>query len=165
MKKLEMILLLIFILALSIGCSKTSTSTTTNETNEVNKADDKMVLISGINVTDVAWVFEKVTYGSSEYRGETDAIYANDFTINAGAEFFKANHNASEYMDSEDFTETSNTTYEYKIQFVAGGPTPTDEDEQYVYDPYVAVVDFVIKGTYGELVTIEWDGTEFKQLD
>jgi hypothetical protein len=156
MKKLGLMVLVIFLLVLVFGCSSESTSETTA------KSDDKMVIITGVNATNVAWVFERSAYGSLEYRGETDAIYAKDFTVNPGDTFMKVNSPATSYKDSDSFTETSKTTYEIKIQLIAGGPTPTDKDEQYVYDPYVAVVDFVIKGTYGKPVTIEWDGTAFK---
>ena len=159
MRKISRVLLLMLVMVLVFGCSKESAPTSTDE------SDEKMVIITGINATNEAWVFDREPYGSADYRGELDAIYADDFTVAAGEAFFSGSSAASAYKDSDSFTETSSTTYELKVQFIAGGPAPTDEDEQYVYDPFAAVVDFVIKGTYGKPVTIEWDGTAFKQVE
>lgn len=159
MKKSGIFLFVMLIVTLAIGCSnETSTA-------PAGGSDEKMVIVKGINATNEPWVFDRKLYGSMEYRGELDGIYAKDFTVGPGEAFYTDNSNASDYKDYDSFAETSSTTYEIKIQFVAGGPAPKDKNEQYVYAPFAAVVDFVIKGTYGKPVTIEWDGSAFKQLD
>lgn len=166
MKKLGFLMLTLLILVLFIGCGNSTEGDTPDTTAKSEAANsEEMVIIKVINATDVAWVFDQETYGSSEYRGEIDAIYADDFSVDPGGTFIYFNTPISDMKNYESYFETSKDTYEIRIQLIAGGPTPTDEDEQYVYDPYVAVVDFIITGTYGKPVTVEWDGTEFKQLD
>ena len=155
MKKFSLLVLVVFLLVFGVGCSSESSSSGGNA---------KLVDITFKNATNVTWVIDKTSYGSEEYRGELDAIYAKDFGVEAGGVFAGMSGTADEYADSEFFAETSETTYEYKIQLIAGGPMPTDEDEQYVYDPFVAVVDFVVKGTYGTPVTVEWNGITFEQM-
>jgi hypothetical protein len=167
MKKLGFLMLTLLILVLFIGCGNSAEGDTPDTTAKatVAESEEDMVIIKGINATDVAWVFDREPYGSNEYRGEIDAIHAKDFSIEPGETFLSFNTPISDMKNYESYVETSKDTYEIRLQLIAGGPTPTDEDEQYVYDPYVAVVDFIITGTYGKPVTVEWDGKEFKQLD
>ena len=167
MKKLGFIILSVLILVFFVGYGNATEGDTPDTTAKatVAESEEDMVIIRGINATDVAWVFDHETYESTEYRGEIDAIHAKDFSVEPGEIFLYYNVPISDMKNYENYFETSKDTYEIRIQLIAGGPTPTDEDEQYVYDPYVAVVDFIITGTYGKPVIIEWDGTEFKQLD
>jgi hypothetical protein len=142
--------------------SSTSEQSREGENTRDNKST-KHVQMDFKNATGETWVIEKTSYGSQDYRGEMDAIYAKDFAVSGGASFISINKPADEMVGRTGFVETSPTTYEYKIQLVAGGVMPEDEDEQYVYDPFVAVVDFVVTGTYGTPVTVVWDGSTFRQ--
>jgi hypothetical protein len=139
--------------------------TASTSENAQSSKNAKHVQMDFKNATGETWVIEKTSYGSQDYRGEMDAIYAKDFAVGGGASFISINRPADEMVGSTGFVETSPTTYEYKIQLVAGGVMPEDEDEQYVYDPFVAVVDFVVTGTYGTPVTVVWDGSTFRQED
>lgn len=162
MRKLGSSLLILVLMVLIVGCSNGSENESSSESssNDINQVN-----VVAKNSTNVDWVIDKTSYGSEDYRGELDAIYAKDFVVKAGETFLDFNDNAKDFNGDSYFKETSKTTYEYMIQFIAGGPMPTDPNEQYVYSPFVAVQDFVIKGTYGETVNIEWDGVEFKQVN
>ncbi|MEF2175242.1 MAG: hypothetical protein V3575_02115 [Candidatus Absconditabacteria bacterium] len=136
--------------------------------NNNNQGSGKLVQIKFKNAANNIWVIDTEPYGSQDYRGELDAIYAKDFAVAPGETFIDINkpmNSTNPTETSSNFTETSNTTYEYRIQLIAGGILPEDEDEQYVYDPFVAVVDFTVKGTYGKVVTVVWDGASFRQLE
>jgi len=177
MKSLEIFVLTLFVLVFAGGCDsrhdgETSETATKAEITkaevtqaEVADSDEKMVIINGINATDVAWVFDREPYGSLEYREEVDAIDAEDFSVAPGETFLYFNTPVSDMKNYDSYFEMSENTYEIRIQLIAGGPTPTDGVEQYVYAPFPAVVDFIISGTYGVPVTVEWNGTAFKQLD
>jgi hypothetical protein len=158
MKKFGSSLLVFILMVLIVGCSNSGGNESSN--NDINQVN-----IVAKNSTNVDWVIDKTSYGSENYRGELDAIYAKDFVVKAGEVIFQESSNAKDLSGTGFFAETSKMTYEYKIQLIAGGPMPTDPNEQYVYYPFVAVQDFVIKGTYGETVNIEWDGVEFKQVN
>lgn len=161
MKRVAVWLLLVVLLVVFTGCGEDGEMAATGG----GGGSEKQLNVVGVNTSGADWVIEKTTYGSEMYRGEMDAIYAKDFVVPAGETFLTLSGTAESYAQSTAFTETSDSTYEYKIQLIAGGPMPTDPDEQYVYDPFVAVVDFVITGTYGEPVTIEWNGSTFTQVN
>lgn len=131
----------------------------------VGNSGDKLVLIEFINGTNGTWIIDRTTYGSDEYRTELDAMDANDFAVGGGQQFMSINRSAADVArGSSNFSETSPTTYEYGIQLIAGGTYPEDEDEQYVYAPFAAVQDMVVRGTYGETAIIEWNGSTFIQV-
>ena len=164
MKKFALLLLVVCLLVFGFGCSNQGKSEGESKSAS-NGTNAKQVEITFKNATNETWVLDKTSFGSQEYRGELDAIDAESFKVEPGGVFASMSGTADDYADSEFFTENSETTYEYKIQLIAGGPMPMDEDEQYVYDPFVAVEDFVVQGAYGKPVTVEWDGTIFKQMD
>ena len=126
---------------------------------------DKPVVIEFTNSTNGTWVIDRTSYGSDEYRTEIDAMDAGDFAVGAGEQFMSIKRPAADMVRSgSNFNETSPTSYEYRIQLIAGGTYPADEDEQYVYAPFAAVQDMVVRGTYGEVAVVEWNGTAFTQV-
>ena len=159
MRKTGQWLLILVLMVLMVGCSNGSEPATESSD------DGNRIQIVVKNATNEDWVMEAASYGSEEYRGELDAIYAKDFVVKAGENLVDLNVSASDRAEESYFAETSSTTYDYKMQFIAGGILPTDPEEQYVYDPFVAVVDFIVKGTYGKTATVEWDGVAFNQVN
>ena len=86
MKKLGFLMLTLLIMVFSVGCGNSTEGDTPDTTAKATAAESEedMVIIKGINATDVIWVFDQETYGSSEYRGEIDAIHAKDFSVDPG---------------------------------------------------------------------------------
>jgi len=160
MRKVRPWLLVFVLMVLMVGCSNGSEPASESSSNDGNQ-----IQIVVKNATNEDWVMEVTSYGSEEYRGELDAIFAEQFVVKAGENLVDLNVNTKDNAGESYFEETSKTTYDYKMQLIAGGTVPTDPKEEYVYDPFIAVVDFVVKGTYGKTATVEWDGVEFKQVD
>ena len=145
--RLTFILIFLMILGLP-GCSDTQPP-------ELNQEVEKSAIYEVINVSGMPWVLDSDEVG---YFDDLNAIDVSDFTVDSGASL-----RGGASSGSDNFIETSSSSYEYTLDLAAGAVPEDPEEENQIED--FEVYTLKISGKYNEPVVIEWDGGGFKQVN
>lgn len=154
MKRISIIVLAAFLLFSAAGCSGDQSAGS-------GQGAEKSAIFKVMNVSGMPWVMDSDDVG--EYD-TLDAIDVSDFTIEPGGSYGGGVY-IEEQKELGNFIETSPTKYEVTVEFLAGEVPDDPEENNQLYVEDFTIYSLRISGTYNEPVVIEWDGSQFKQVN